>query len=336
MGGKNVAGEILEMGDLSHPELLALNRERTLVLLAVSPVEVHGAHLPLKTDYFLTGAMIRSAAKAVMARLPGWSALVAPALPVGSDVLPLPGSVELRPRVLRDLVADVGSSYAKAGFKWRAVLSGHGGPRHNTAIELGCRDAMKRHKGFRMFSPTSELILYVLLGDFREDLAARLRGLMDENDLASLWPSDVHAGALETSLALCYMPEMVREGWRELPKVCFGEGSSVKRRFVRGFARLLGRSMAALSSSDADRRAWPLFCDNLAESILLWKAPDGPPPLYAGFPALASKELGEAYSAMIAERGAALIEDVVSGRRDLDSTFTILSRSRLLRLSIYA
>ena len=43
---------ILRLEDLSTPRLDALDRERTVVLLTVSPLETHGPHLPIGVDAF--------------------------------------------------------------------------------------------------------------------------------------------------------------------------------------------------------------------------------------------------------------------------------------------
>jgi creatinine amidohydrolase len=53
--------EIISYVRMSLPEIEALDREKTIFLMAVSPIEVHGPHLPLGTDVFvaeeLRGAM---------------------------------------------------------------------------------------------------------------------------------------------------------------------------------------------------------------------------------------------------------------------------------------
>ncbi|MEW5734558.1 MAG: creatininase family protein [Thermodesulfobacteriota bacterium] len=327
-------GRVLEMGSLTYPEFLALDRDKTVVLLAVSPTEIHGPHLPLCTDWFLATEAARKAASQVLARLPDYDALIAPTIALGSDVIPLPGSIGIRPRVLQGLVADVGSALARAGFRYIAVLSGHGGPRHNAAIELACREVNRKHRGAQMFSPTAELIHYILLGSFQEDLQDRCQGLLPEEDVRRLWPSDVHAGALETSLGLLFMPDQVRPGYQVLPPVVFGEKKGAKASAARLLFRMAGRLVALFSGKDAGFMR--LFFDNLCESALLWAGPQkSEMPLYAGYPGLASESLGNAYTEMIAERGAATVEEVVAGRKTAADTFTPLSRSFLMRMSMY-
>ncbi|MBU2490533.1 MAG: creatininase family protein [Proteobacteria bacterium] len=327
-----MAGNVYELAELTRTDLLALDKSRCVVLMAVSPLEVHGPHLPLKTDYCLSQAVVESTARQFMERLPGHDAVLAPVLPVGADVLPLPGSVGVRPRVLRDLITDVGLGFADAGFPVTALVSGHGGPRHNTAMELACRRVMAKRPGVKMFSLTSRLILHVLLGDFLEEFQERYEGPLSREQIAGLWPPDIHAGALETSLAQIFMPECIGPGCEDLPPVHLGAGSPLAGRMLRLAARLLSRLPSFDLSAD-ERRLLPIFFEHLADSAGTWMFPAGDPPSYAGFPALAGPELGAAYLDMIREMGANLLTDVVSGKKSVDDAFTLFSRSWILRLA---
>ena len=105
---------------------------------------------------------------------------------------------------------------ARYGFRYLALLSAHGGPRHDTALELACRAVMKKHRGVTMFTPTGDIILYVLLGYITADLKTRLHGLVDPGIIETLLPSDIHAGALETSLGLLYMPDLIKRDYQKL------------------------------------------------------------------------------------------------------------------------
>ena len=78
-----MAGRVYDMADMTYEELNALDRDRTLVLLGVSPVEVHGTHMPLKTDYFTVETLLRQSAKSLRGTLPGWNVLIAPTFPGG-------------------------------------------------------------------------------------------------------------------------------------------------------------------------------------------------------------------------------------------------------------
>ena len=45
--------KVLRLEEMTMPELDALDRERTLIAIPISPLEAHGPHLPLGTDGFM-------------------------------------------------------------------------------------------------------------------------------------------------------------------------------------------------------------------------------------------------------------------------------------------
>ena len=95
---------ILKLEELSTPQLDALDRERTVVILTVSPLETHGPHLPLGVDAFTARHFAEAVAERVVAARPGWSAVLAPTLHLGSFTFDTVGTVSVRQRVVRDAV----------------------------------------------------------------------------------------------------------------------------------------------------------------------------------------------------------------------------------------
>ena len=69
--------------ELSSPALDALDRERTVIILSVSPLEQHGPHLPLGVDAFTARQFAESVAERLTATRPGWAAVLAPPLYLG-------------------------------------------------------------------------------------------------------------------------------------------------------------------------------------------------------------------------------------------------------------
>jgi creatinine amidohydrolase len=61
---------IHRLEELSTPQLDALDRARTVVILTVSPLETHGPHLPLGVDAFTA----RHFAEAIAGRVVGTEA----------------------------------------------------------------------------------------------------------------------------------------------------------------------------------------------------------------------------------------------------------------------
>src|SRR5512145_2817926 len=102
---------------MSTPALDALDRARTLVLLTVSPLEEHGPHLPLGVDAFAARHFAETLAERLVATRPGWTAVLAPTLHLGSFTFDSVGTIRIRQRVVRDAVVDYGASLARAGFR---------------------------------------------------------------------------------------------------------------------------------------------------------------------------------------------------------------------------
>jgi creatinine amidohydrolase len=185
--------------EMSTPALDALDRARTVVVLTVSPLEEHGPHLPVGVDAIAARHFAQSLSEKLTAARPGWTALLAPTLHLGSFTFDAVGTVSVRQRVVRDAVVDYGRSLARAGFRYILVANGHGGPGHLTALEEASAIVSRRHRG-----------RYV------DKIEAALgRPLTDEERRA--FADDAHGGWFETSLMLLIRPDLVDQSYRTLP-----------------------------------------------------------------------------------------------------------------------
>ena len=206
---------VRRLEEMSSFEIDRLDRERTVVLLAVSPLEEHGPHLPVGVDAFTARHLAESVADRLVAARPGWTALLAPTLHMGSFAFHAPGTVTMRQRVVRDAVTDYGDSLARSGFRFILVANGHGGPGHLVALDEASA-IVSRRRGVVMASLTGALAWHFLRADLLTRVEAELgRRLSDaERDAAH---EDSHAGLWETSLMLWLRPDLVDPAYRELP-----------------------------------------------------------------------------------------------------------------------
>jgi creatinine amidohydrolase len=109
--------------ELTSPQIGALDRERTVVMLPIGSVEQHGNHMPLGTDTILAHEVALAAAgKAgdVVVLPPPWFGFSA-------HHMRFPGSVTLRAETLMAVVEDIVASVVKHGFRRILVVNGHGG-----------------------------------------------------------------------------------------------------------------------------------------------------------------------------------------------------------------
>lgn len=199
---------------MSTAAVAALDRARTLAILTVSPLEEHGPHLPLGVDGFTARHFARRVAERVVAERPGWSAVLAPPLWLGSFTFEAPGTVGVRQRVVRDAVVDYGEALARAGFRHVLVSNGHAGPTHLAALDEACARVGRRH-GITMASLSGRLAWAFRSGRFLDRVEAALaRPLTDAERRA--FADDAHAGWWETSMMLMLRPDLVGDGYHSL------------------------------------------------------------------------------------------------------------------------
>ena len=162
------------MGDLVAADVERLDRARTAVVLAVSPIEEHGPHLPLDTDVLESVGMGRKLCErlATVPELAGWSYLFYPALPIGADTWTYPGSVEVAPDTIRRVVEDIGVSLGRQGFRRIILANNHGGPRHNLALDAAARGIGRRSKA-RALALAGRVMVSFLLEDGLAPFLAR-------------------------------------------------------------------------------------------------------------------------------------------------------------------
>lgn len=205
--------------ELTMPGLDALDRERTVILLTISPLEQHGPHLPLGVDAFTARYFADEIAQRLAAERPGWSAVMTPTLHLGSFTFDAVGTVPVRQRVVRDVVVDYGEAFARAGFRYVLVANGHAGPTHLAALDEAAATVSRRH-GIRMASLSGWLMWQFRSGRFLDRVEGQLdRPLSDVERRA--FAEDAHAGWWETSMMLMLRPDLVDGGWRELPATTY-------------------------------------------------------------------------------------------------------------------
>jgi creatinine amidohydrolase len=266
-------GRTLQYADLNGPEVAALDPTRTIALMALSPLEIHGPHLPIGTDAIVARELQARLLARLEDRHPDYDRLVLPTVYAGADTIPVPGSIDVDSRALYHLLVSTGRSLAGQGFRYLIVTDNHGGPRHQIAIEKAVRRVYRKHRFF---------IIAPFLNFFRRMVEHDLTLLMDTGTAPGNCGdlTDSHAGRNETSLMLATAPEHVASTRQSLAWVTIGRGSLVYRLTMaaRPLLRRLGASQLA-----ADL---PCLAAALAWVTARHK------PTYIGEPRLATAEAG--------------------------------------------
>lgn len=199
---------------LTGKEFENINKDRSVVMVTCSPIEVHGPHLPVITDNCEAEGITAKTIEKMGALHPEITFLRLPTLYVACDVLPHTGSLMFRNTTIIRVLSDLGRTLAKQGFRNIWVASFHGGPRHFVSIEQACHKTNKRY-GAKMVSLFS--LLVKLLTEGTPDLSKVLAGVKGINpeDLVG----DTHAGLIETSMMLYLMGNKVDPCFKELPRM---------------------------------------------------------------------------------------------------------------------
>jgi creatinine amidohydrolase len=127
--------------ELTSPEIAALDREQTVVILPIGSVEQHGNHMPLGTDSMLSHAVALAAAS----QSAGVVILPPPWYGFSAHHMRFPGSVTLRAETLIALCEDIVGSVVTHGFRHILIVNGHGG--NNGIIDVLASTLGNRHYG---------------------------------------------------------------------------------------------------------------------------------------------------------------------------------------------
>ncbi len=219
-------------------EVDALDRDRCLVFLAVSPLEQHGPHLPLGMDFYGAEWMMNQMAERFHGLHPNWEVLLTPPMPIGSNAFDFPGSMFTRQRVVRDLLVDYCASLARHGFKNVVLVSVHGGTGHIVALEEAC-DIVSRRCKANMISPIGVIATKLFSGAYIKELDSVLPQPLTSKEREFLC-MDWHAGWFETSLMLLVRPDLVKDSYKELDPILVDDFRKVNDQCVRTVGRMQG------------------------------------------------------------------------------------------------
>jgi len=177
-------------------------------LWGIAVIEEHGPALPLGTDTYGVAASMQGVKTALSGQ--GVKSLVVPTFEWGVNEATggFPGSIDVRPEIVTELMIDVIKSLQKTGFAAVYCVAGHGDAKHNLSVY----NAAKRSQalGIKAYMVTN-LALVQRLGLSPEDTVFVLT---QPTAPASSPPKyiDGHSGAGEHSSMAGLYPDVVKLG----------------------------------------------------------------------------------------------------------------------------
>jgi creatinine amidohydrolase/Fe(II)-dependent formamide hydrolase-like protein len=305
--------------ELTYSRVRRLDGSRAIAFQPVSALEVHGPHLPLGMDWYMARWMAEETARRFAEAHPDWTVVVLPALALGTDELPLRGSMNAPARTLYRAVLAHGRALATAGYRFVVVTNGHGGPRHAAALEAACRKVSRRH-GTAMFTPSIAVLHRIVTGGRFDAVERLLRRPLTERERHGLVIGE-HAGGWETSFMLSQDAALV-EGdpgalgplapprWRPLERLGAWLAARRERR---------GRDASKV------REATEGLAGSIGWLLNARFGYGGGEVSYKGDPSVASVELGHAFRELLASDCLEIVEEVVAGRRPAADVRSIAS-----------
>jgi len=287
--------EILRWETLTKKEFDRIDRERAIVMVTCSPLEVHGPHLPLGADALegegLSERTLRFLPDAHKQR----TFLKLPFIYAATDTVPQAGSLHFRPSTTIAVLEDLGRSLAAQGFQNVVVSNFHGSPRHFLAIETACH-TVSAERDINMV-PIFSLMVSRLNGGGSElgEVLGHLPGVEKAD-----FDGDTHGGLVETSQLLALHPDWVDPDYKALP-----------RRTVDIWLEERGESRPKVKPNGL--AALPGMIQDFKAGLAFFRDES-----YSGMPEKASAELGNQILDLLAERTAGALVEILEDRLPRD------------------
>lgn len=282
--------EIIRWETLTKKQFDTIDRERAVVLVTCSPLEVHGPHLPLGADALEGEGLAERCISFLPESHHDRTFLKLPFIYAAADPVPQPGSLAFRPSTIMAMLEDLGRSLAAQGFRNVCVSNFHGSPRHFLAIEMAC-DRVHRQTGLRMVCLFSLMLTRLdVKGSELGDVLGGVDGVEHED-----FEGDTHGGVVETSQLLALCPQWVDPDYKSLP-----------RRTVDMWVSEQGRGRAEKGGSGlADL---PRIVANAKDGLHYFVEES-----YSGSPGKASPELGEHFLDVLGRKAAEAVDELLEG-----------------------
>jgi creatinine amidohydrolase len=199
--------KIIKLEELNWKQVDALDRDKTIIFLPISPLEEHGPHLPVGTDFFTTRDTVLEAIKILSKKKPDLNYVLFPIVPLGpcKSNADFPGSISVNGKVIRDIIVGIGSSLAINGFKYMVICSYHMALGHLRGI-YSAMAKLKSKYDIKSTEPWGPIF-------YSDEIAKR------EPKLGFDTKKELHGGFRETSLMKYQYPYLVDESYKELQSI---------------------------------------------------------------------------------------------------------------------
>jgi creatinine amidohydrolase/Fe(II)-dependent formamide hydrolase-like protein len=232
-----------------------------------------------------------------------------PLLNIGTDELPLPGSIEFSRATVYRALKEYARSLRKYGFRNLMITNGHGGLRHNLAIDDACRTCNRKY-GMKMVSPCVRVYQDFIFGKRFHLVEEELGRKMTPVEKAGFTDLE-HAGGWETSIMLAENAPLVARDYHTYHSSRITVGEKLRR-----LARILEKIILALPLFNRILKALDLSMEEgvriMMTAVKLYDQKKTRF-TYSGDPSVAKAAIGRAFEKAISREIVTLVETVYFG-----------------------
>jgi creatinine amidohydrolase len=198
---------VQQLEELSWKQIEQLDHEKTIFFLPISPLEEHGPHLPVGTDFLVARDAVKEAIKILQKTKPELTYIMMPAIPVGYAHLgsDFPGTISSDGKTVRNIIYSICSSLGAHGFRYVLICSYHMELGHLKGIYQGMEKAARKY-GMKIYEPQGPY-------HFNKEVEKR------EPRLGFDTQKEVHGCFRETSLMKYQYPYLVDESYKTLQSI---------------------------------------------------------------------------------------------------------------------
>lgn len=198
---------IIEFSHLNWKQIEELPRDSTIFFLPISPMEEHGPHLPVGTDYLTAKDTAKDAIINLEQSDQPIKGVLLPAIPLGFCEFntDFPGSVSVSSRVVREVIISFGTALATHGFNMMVICTYHMALSHLKGIYQAMK-YLKRKYQMKICEPWAPLF-------YSDEVEKK------EPKLGFDTKKEVHGGFRETSLMKYQYPYLVDPKYKNLQSI---------------------------------------------------------------------------------------------------------------------
>lgn len=209
---------ILKMEKMTWEDIKNLDKSKSVVFAALSPIEEHGPHLPLGTDYISAVDLLEEVVNELEKQNNKYNYIVHPPFPIGYNecIMNFPGTISFREKTIENVIVDFGESVARCGFNKMVIINHHLDLGHIKSIE-NAKAILYEKYSLKVLENASRII-------YAENKKCNEDTIYDNIDMEK----EIHADFRETSFMLFKHKDLVKACYKDLEPVYMNVEQFVK------------------------------------------------------------------------------------------------------------